>query len=375
MKKISIAYFGTPDFSAGFLAKILKDKDLPLEVKLVVTQPDRAVGRKQIITPSPVKEVAQKYNIDLFAEDKLDNLPEIMKEYEIDLCILFAYGRIIKKELLETPRYGFWNVHLSMLPKYRGASPVIYSLIMGDTKTAATLMKLVEKMDQGPIVAQKEVEITPNEKNPELLRKLTDSASEVLRNLFIMGNTKQTDPHEILKQVQDDISAQDHTQATYTRLIKKDDGYIPLDVIKKALRNEPLSHDELPTLIKEYIEKNYSVIPSPSASWRIGFEESPSLSGDSHTRESSPPVSRSRNDNASIHNSSLLIFNYFRGLYPWPGIWTLLRLPASEGHAPIEKRLKITDVELAENELIIKKVQLEGKQEINFDDFKQKYFL
>ena len=125
MTKLKVAYFGTPDFSARLLKKLIDAVDLPIGIVQVVTQPDKKVGRKQVLTPSPVKVLAQENNIPV--EDDLRFMNNDLRN--VDLVILFAYGDIISLDTLAKPKYGFWNVHPSLLPKYRGPSPVAEPLI------------------------------------------------------------------------------------------------------------------------------------------------------------------------------------------------------------------------------------------------------
>ncbi|MBI2641525.1 methionyl-tRNA formyltransferase [Candidatus Roizmanbacteria bacterium] len=319
MKKLSLAYFGTPYFSSLFLEKLINDKELPIELKYVVTQPDKPVGRKQIITASPVKVVAQNYGIKVL--DSLRSLEQYYsssqdEEKSIDIAFLYAYGGILPKKILEYPCYGFWNTHPSLLPKYRGASPTIYPLILGDKETGVTLIKLDEEIDHGPIIAQQKVEILPHECRPDLEVKLTNRAFELFKKTLISTDFNQ------LK-----LTEQDHAQATFTRQLEKSDGFIPLKTLKKSLNNEPLLYEELPTVIREYLEK------TEDDSVKLGH----------------------------------VIYNLYRGLYPWPGVWTKINIKGQN------KRLKITDMTLEKNTLILKKVQLEGKKEVIFETFNRVY--
>ena len=127
MNKLKTAYFGTPTFSARLLRQLLDDSSLPIAIKLVVTRPDKPVGRKQIRTPSPVKRLAMERGIEV--EHTIKNTKSRIVDF--DLAILFAYGRIIPKDLLEIPTLGFWNIHPSLLPLYRGPSPIAYPLLLG----------------------------------------------------------------------------------------------------------------------------------------------------------------------------------------------------------------------------------------------------
>ena len=127
MKKLNIAYFGTPLFSAYFLEKMLLNKKLLINISFVVTQKDKAVGRKMQITKSPVKKIAEKYGICAY-NNILNNNQYLLKD--IDIALLYAYGEIVPKKALNIPKYGFWNIHPSLLPKYKGSSPITYPLIM-----------------------------------------------------------------------------------------------------------------------------------------------------------------------------------------------------------------------------------------------------
>jgi methionyl-tRNA formyltransferase len=307
MQKLKLAFFGTPDFAAYLLERIILDKDLPIDLKLVVTQPDRPVGRKQILTSSPVKIVAQKYTI------PLSHKPEDICNHEIDLVLLFAYGAIIKKGLLEAPKYSFWNIHPSLLPKYRNTSPVAYALLLGEKKTGVTLMKMDEKLDHGQIILQQTVEIKDNENQKDLLYRLTDLAFDIF---------KQSLAHTFPPL----ITEQKHTDATYTKMLKRDNGFIPLPIIKKAINADVLTQEELPDIIRDYLGKY------PNTSY-------------------------------SSFSAAEVVNNMFKGLYGWPGIWTKI---IEDG---IEKRMKITDIELKDNKLIILKVQIEGKIETDFSGF------
>lgn len=316
MKKLSLAYFGTPYFSARFLEKLLTDKEIPVEVKLVVTQPDKPVGRKQILTASPVKQIAKKYGIDIIEDLKKLHVPHSTLQ-DLDTAFLFAYGRILPEKILDLPKYGFWNTHPSLLPKYRGASPVVYPLLLGDKQTGVTLIKLDEKIDHGPIIAQEKVDILPHERRPDLEIKLTDLAFGLFKSV-------------ILNSFQDLFrkrKPQNHKLATFTRLLKKDDGFIPLKILKKSLDNQPILYKELPAIVREYIEK------TEDDSVKLGH----------------------------------VIYNLYRGLHPWPGVWTNITIKGQK------KRLKITEISLEKDTLLLNKVQLEGKKGVDFETFNKAY--
>lgn len=317
MKKLNIAFFGTPAFAARVLQKIIDDKDLPVTLTLVVTQPNRPVGRKQILTSTPVKLLAQKHSIPV-----LDNLKlEIsnLKLQDIDLALLYAYGEILPPEILKIPRWGFWNIHPSLLPKYRGVSPIAYSLLMGDKTTGVSLIEMDERIDHGPILSQQKCEIQKENTREDLENKLSDIGYELFKQsiqLLINGELQKV--------------KQNNENRTFTRLLTKQDGFIPFPIVQKIIKGEPLIKDEIPLIIQKYITK-YG-IPS-----HFRFEIS--------------------------H------FYLFRGLSPWPGLWTII---------PGGKRLKITGIALTTNvalwaKLLITHVQLEGKNEVDFRTFNSAY--
>lgn len=345
--KLSIAYFGTPYFSARFLEKLLMNTSINppagragqlIEVKLVVTQPDKPIGRKQIITPSPVKLLAQKHHLKILEIENWDLIENLKFEIEnLDMAVIYAYGfkQLIPKKILESTRLkfgktnsGFINIHPSLLPKYRGASPIAYPLIMGDKKTGVSLFVMDEKMDHGPIIAQDELSTLPTDRRPDLEIKLTDLAFTLFKKIcttFVRSYRTGTFK----------LKEQNHSRATHASYLSKNDGFIPLSTLKKALRNEPLTIDEIPKIILDYLNK-YNL----TENWKL-----------------------------KIKNSSKIIYDYFRGIYPWPGIWTLIKIKGAE------KRLKIIDLAFNNSRLTINRVQLEGKKEVDFKTFIKAYNL
>lgn len=174
-----IVFMGTPDFSVPVLQQILNDG---YEVIGVVTQPDRPVGRKKVLTPPPVKVEAEKHGIPVFQPEKIrqpEELDEILA-LEPDLVITAAFGQILPKELLEAPKFGCINVHASLLPELRGGAPIHYSIIQGKEKTGITIMYMVEKLDAGDILTQVEVPITDTDTVGSLHDKLSAAGSQLL---------------------------------------------------------------------------------------------------------------------------------------------------------------------------------------------------
>ena len=155
MKDKKVIFMGTPDFSVPVLEGLIKETN----VVLVVTQPDKKVGRKQILKYSPVKEIALKNNIEVFQPAKIREDYNKLKEVESDIIITCAYGQIIPKEVLNLCSYGAINVHASILPKLRGGAPIHKAIIYGYKETGVTIMYMDEKMDAGDIIDSKKIEI------------------------------------------------------------------------------------------------------------------------------------------------------------------------------------------------------------------------
>lgn len=173
-----IVFMGTPDFAVPVLQTIIES---PYEIALVVTQPDRPVGRKRILTPPPVKTEAEKHHIPVFQPEniRLDYQPII--EAKPDLIVTVAYGQILPKELLDTPGFGSVNVHASLLPQLRGGAPIHYAILQGKDKTGITIMYMVEQLDAGDMIAQKEVQIEHTDTVGSLHDKLSVVGAELLK--------------------------------------------------------------------------------------------------------------------------------------------------------------------------------------------------
>jgi len=183
---------GTPSFSVPILQALIEEETI--EVAAVVTQPDRKVGRKQILTPSPVKQLAMTYDIPVLQPEKLSNSQEMQQilELEPDLLITAAYGQYVPTKLLKAPTYRAINVHASLLPKYRGAAPIHYAVLKGDEVTGITIMYMEKVMDAGDIIAQREIPITKEDDTGTLFEKLSllgrDLLMDTLPDIFAGKN-------------------------------------------------------------------------------------------------------------------------------------------------------------------------------------------
>jgi methionyl-tRNA formyltransferase len=212
MKDTKIAFFGTPYLARACLATLIQAFD----VTLVITRPDRARGRGKKIGMSPVKDYARLKGIEIYQTDKIgEGLAELLKERRIDLNVVVSFGKILPSQIIETPPLGSVNLHASMLPKYRGPSPIEAAILKGDRKTGITLQKMARRMDSGDIILQKEIEMARTSTARDILQKTIDISPEFLvKGIqgFIKGELRS------VKQREED--------ATYCSIIRKEDGLI-----------------------------------------------------------------------------------------------------------------------------------------------------
>ncbi|WP_077617772.1 methionyl-tRNA formyltransferase [Bacillus sinesaloumensis] len=205
-----IVFMGTPDFSVPVLRQILEDG---YEVVAVVTQPDRPVGRKKILTPPPVKVEALKHNIPVLQPNKIREKQEVEQvlSYKPDLIITAAFGQILPIELLEAPKYGCINVHASLLPELRGGAPIHYSILQGKKKTGVTIMYMVERLDAGDILTQVEIPILESDHVGSLHDKLSVAGAKLLSETIPLLLAGKITPIK-----------QDDDKATFAPNIKRD---------------------------------------------------------------------------------------------------------------------------------------------------------
>ena len=190
MKELRVVYMGTPDFAINPL-KLLIEKT---NVILVITKPDALVGRKKIITPSPVKKLALSNNIEVRTPNKIKDEYQKIFDLKPDLIITCAYGKIIPKSILDIPRLGCINIHASILPKYRGSAPIQWALLNGESETGVTLMYMDEGMDTGDIIDIIKYNIKEDDDIETLHQKLSELGTILLdKNLnnIISGNVKR----------------------------------------------------------------------------------------------------------------------------------------------------------------------------------------
>ncbi|HVO86140.1 MAG TPA: methionyl-tRNA formyltransferase [Candidatus Binatia bacterium] len=221
-----LIFFGTEDFSATSLRALL---DGEYEIAAVVTKPDAKAGRGQKLSLSKVKQLAQQADIRLFQPEKVADINEQLASLEVDYAVLVAYGKIIPSSTLGIFAGGIINLHPSLLPKYRGPSPIETAILNGDEKTGVSLIKLTSGMDEGPIYVQKVVDILPDANRLSLSAFLSKIGSELLVDKLpdILSGNLEPKP-------------QDNSAATYCNLLSKQDGLVdwsePAVTIERKIR-------------------------------------------------------------------------------------------------------------------------------------------
>lgn len=274
MLTMNIVFFGNTKYSR-IVEEALHKK---FGLSAVVTIPDRPLGRKKILTPNPVKLFALENNIPVVEADIFNNkIIEAIKKYSPDFLVVADYGLILPKKLLEIPKSASLNVHHSLLPKYRGPSPAPTAILNGDEISGVTIIKMTELLDAGEILAQKEYVLKKNETTDSLLTILNKLGAEII--IPVIENYKKFEKKAV-KQIEN--------KATFTKRMRKEDGYIDL--------NNPPSKEKIDRMIKAY--------------------------------------------------------------YPWPNVWTKLRIRNQE------LRIKFLPEKL---------VQVEGKKPIGIKDFLNGY--
>lgn len=223
MKDKRVVFMGTPDFSVPVLEKLIENTN----VILVVTKKDAYVGRKKVLTESPVAICAHEHNIEVYKPNKLKEDYEYILNKKPDIIITCAYGSIVPKVVLDYPSYGCINVHASLLPKYRGASPIVASILNGEKETGITIMYMDEGIDTGNIIMSRSIEIEDNDNSLSLSNKL----SLLGANLLIDTLPK------IFEGENFDIP-QDNEEATYVGMLKREDEHIDFNNSVENIKNQ-----------------------------------------------------------------------------------------------------------------------------------------
>ncbi len=304
---LKIIFFGTPEFAAIILEKLIKAELMP---EAVICNPDKPTGRKQIITPPPVKSLIMKHatcNIPVLQPEKLDKSFMLhVSSFMPDVFIVAAYSQILPKQIIEIPRLGTIGIHPSLLPKYRGATPIQTAILNGDEETGVSLFLIDEEMDKGKIISNQKLVISNQDTTESLTKKLAELGAELLIKTlpdFVAG--KITPPPASPCEAWRAGLTQDESQATYTKKFSTQDAYIEPADLEKA-----------------------------------------------------------QNEGGQI---ALEIDRKIRALNPEPGVWTILN-PAEissliRANSSIEgsaKRVKILEAKIIDEKLKITKIQVEG---------------
>lgn len=248
MKDKKVVFMGTPEFSVPILEMLIKETN----VILVVSQPDKEIGRKKEITFSPIKKLALENNIEVFQPIKIRKDFEYILEKEPDIIITCAYGQLIPVELLEYPKYKAINVHASLLPKLRGGAPIHHAIIDGLEETGITIMYMAEKMDDGDIISQAKLKIEDTDNVGTLSDKLSllgqRLLKETLPSIFNRKNTR---------------TRQDESKVTFGLNIKREEEKLDFKKTAKEVYNQirglnpwPLANAELDGQEIKIIEAN-----------------------------------------------------------------------------------------------------------------------
>jgi len=234
---LRIIYMGTPQFAVPALEALIRGAEpgavLPggYEIVTVITRPDKPSGRNQEIVYSPVKQVALAHGLPVWQPGsfkKVEN-QEALAAYQADLFIVAAFGQILPQTVLDLPRYGTLNIHASLLPKYRGSSPISEAILQGDVETGVTIMLIDAGVDTGPMLLKRSIPIAEDETTASLTPKLAElGASALLEALPLWVQGKLTP------------QPQDHERASHTRMLKKEDGRVdwskPAEVLAREVR-------------------------------------------------------------------------------------------------------------------------------------------
>ena len=257
-----IIFWGTAEFAAEILAGVLKE----YPITAIVTQPDKPTGRHQTIESPAVKKLAQELEISVLQPEKLKNNQEFidrLKELKPDLFIVAAYGQKIPKEVLTIPKYGSLNVHPSLLPKYRGSSPVQAAIYNGDEETGVTIMLVDEEMDHGPILGSMKYELGSRKFTTEELKKeLARSGVKLLLETLPKWLAGEIKPRE-----------QEHDKATFTKILTREDGRIDWSRSAEEIDRQIRAYTPWPGCYTEIDGKRLKIIKAHILNPAVGCAE------------------------------------------------------------------------------------------------------
>ena len=256
MKDLNVLFMGSPSFSVSVLEELNKN----VNVVGVVTAPDAYVGRKKVLTMCPVKEKAISLGLKVYSPIKLKSDYEFIKELNPDMIITCAYGQILCEEILNIPKLGCFNLHGSLLPKYRGGAPIHYALLNGDEKTGITLMYMDKGMDSGDMIAKEEIKIEDNDNIESLTNKLSIVASNMIIK-YLPSLIDGTNNRE----------KQDISKVTFSPIITREDEHLDFNLTAKKVYNRyrMLSPNPLPNIKIDDVEYKIAECKIVDASGKI----------------------------------------------------------------------------------------------------------
>ena len=252
MSKIKTILIGTSGFAENIFRKTCSElKSRGFEIIGVITAPDKPVGRKQVLMPCPVKKWALEGNFEVLEPDRIRKPKWVAKIKGLapDLIVLCAYGQIIPKEILDIPKYKALNIHPSLLPCWRGASPIQSAILNGDKETGVSIMVMDEEMDHGPLLASTKLQIPNSQTYRELENKLADLGAELLIKTlpdWVEGKIK--------------AKPQEHSKATFCKLIKKEDGKIDWHKSAEEIERQIRAFSEWPESYTDFNGKILKII-------------------------------------------------------------------------------------------------------------------
>ena len=242
---MKIVFMGTPQAAVPSLERILQDGH---EVVAVWTQPDKPAGRGNKIIASPVKDFALSNGLPLHqpSKIKIHETLELFKSHDADVAVVVAYGRILPETFLQAFPRGAINVHFSLLPKYRGAAPVNWAIVNGETKTGVTTMQMDAGLDTGAMLLQSETEIEPDETAIDLMERLSSVGADLLSETLSKLDELVAQPQE-------------ETQATFAPIMKKEDGAINWNLSATEIVNRVRGFQPFPTSYTKYQDKKLTI--------------------------------------------------------------------------------------------------------------------
>lgn len=244
---MKILFMGTPDIASGCLEKLIEKK---YDVIGVVTQPDKQVGRGKKIVFSPVKQVAIENNLTVYQpiRAKEESFVNEIKNLNPDVIVVVAYGQLLSKEFLDIPKYGCINVHVSLLPKYRGAAPINWVIINGEEKTGVSTMFMDEGLDSGDVILQSEFKLDDEITAGELHDKMTVEGSELLCETL-----------DLIKEGKAPRTPQNHNEFTYAPIMDKNLGHVDFSKTAREIHNLVRGVNPWPSAYTTYMDKKMKV--------------------------------------------------------------------------------------------------------------------